>query len=44
LRWLFDDTRMTQLARDNGIGVSTACCPPLNLQTAAPLRFLTSGM
>ena len=24
LRWLFDDTRMTQLARDNGIGVSTA--------------------
>jgi DDE superfamily endonuclease len=24
LRWLFDDTRMSQLARDNGIGVSTA--------------------
>ena len=24
LRWLFDDTRMAQLARDNGIGVSTA--------------------
>ena len=24
LRWFFDDTRMTQLARDNGIGVSTA--------------------
>jgi len=24
LRWLFDDTRMIQLARDNGIGVSTA--------------------
>ena len=24
LRWLFDDTRMTQLARDNSIGVSTA--------------------
>jgi hypothetical protein len=24
LRWLFDDTRMTQLARDNGISVSTA--------------------
>jgi hypothetical protein len=24
LRWLFDATRMTQLARDNGIGVSTA--------------------
>ena len=24
LRWLFDDTRITQLARDNGIGVSTA--------------------
>ena len=23
LRWLFDDTRMTQLARDNGISVST---------------------
>jgi hypothetical protein len=24
LRWFFDDTRMTQLARDNGIGKSTA--------------------
>jgi hypothetical protein len=24
LRWLFDDTRMSQLARDNNIGVSTA--------------------
>jgi DDE superfamily endonuclease len=24
LRWLFDDTRMTALARDNGIGLSTA--------------------
>src|SRR3954471_17588209 len=24
LRWLFDDTRMTQLSRDNGISVSTA--------------------
>ena len=24
LRWLFDDTRMSQLARDNGIGSSTA--------------------
>jgi hypothetical protein len=24
LRWLFDDTRMSQLARDNGIGTSTA--------------------
>lgn len=24
LRWLFDDTRMRQLARDNGIAVSTA--------------------
>jgi len=24
LRWLFDDTRMSQLARDNAIGVSTA--------------------
>ena len=24
LRWLFDDTRISQLARDNGIGVSTA--------------------
>src|SRR3954466_7789074 len=24
LRWLFDDTRMSQLARDNGVGVSTA--------------------
>jgi hypothetical protein len=24
LRWLFDDTRRTQLARDNGIGISTA--------------------
>jgi DDE superfamily endonuclease len=24
LRWLFDDTRMAQLARDNGIGRSTA--------------------
>jgi len=24
LRWLFDDTRMAQLARDNGIGASTA--------------------
>jgi hypothetical protein len=24
LRWLFDDTRMTHLARDNGIAVSTA--------------------
>jgi DDE superfamily endonuclease len=24
LRWLFDDTRMSQLARDNGISVSTA--------------------
>jgi hypothetical protein len=24
LRWLFDDTRMTQLARDNNIGLSTA--------------------
>src|SRR5215212_1504153 len=24
LRWLFDDTRMSQLARDNGIGRSTA--------------------
>ena len=24
LRWLFDDTRMTQLARDNGISVSTS--------------------
>jgi hypothetical protein len=24
LRWLFDDTRMSQLARDNDIGVSTA--------------------
>jgi DDE superfamily endonuclease len=24
LRWLFDDTRMTQLARDNTIGLSTA--------------------
>ena len=24
LRWLFDDTRMTQLARDNDIGLSTA--------------------
>ena len=24
LHWLFDDTRMTQLARDNSIGVSTA--------------------
>src|SRR3954468_18080308 len=23
LRWLFDDTRMAQLACDNGIGVST---------------------
>ncbi len=23
LRWLFDDTRMSQLARDNGISVST---------------------
>src|SRR3954452_17552043 len=23
LRWLFDDTRMTQLARDNAISVST---------------------
>ncbi len=23
LRWLFDDTRMTQLARDNGISTST---------------------
>jgi hypothetical protein len=24
LRWLFDDTRMTQLDRDNDIGLSTA--------------------
>src|SRR5512135_3474215 len=24
LRWLFDDTRMSQLARDNNISVSTA--------------------
>ena len=24
LRWLFDDTRMTQLARDNGMTISTA--------------------
>jgi DDE superfamily endonuclease len=24
LRWMFDDTRMTQLARDHGIGLSTA--------------------
>ena len=24
LRWLFDDTRISQLARDNGIGLSTA--------------------
>jgi hypothetical protein len=24
LRWLFDDTRMAQLARDDGIGSSTA--------------------
>jgi hypothetical protein len=24
LRWLFDDTRMSQLARDNTIGLSTA--------------------
>ena len=24
LRWLFDDARMSQLARDNGIGTSTA--------------------
>ena len=24
LRWLVDDTRISQLARDNGIGVSTA--------------------
>ena len=24
LRWLFDDTRISQLARDNGISVSTA--------------------
>jgi hypothetical protein len=24
LRWLFDDTRISQLARDNGVGVSTA--------------------
>ena len=24
LRWLFDDTRMSQLARDNDIGLSTA--------------------
>ena len=24
LRWFLDDTRMTQLARDNGIGISTA--------------------
>jgi hypothetical protein len=24
LRWLFDDTRVSQLARDNGIGISTA--------------------
>ena len=24
LRWLFDDTRLSQLARDNNIGLSTA--------------------
>ena len=24
MRWSFEDTRITQLARDNGIGVSTA--------------------